>query len=159
MLETEGDIWDFHGEAWIVITTNIGWNKKGDNIMGAGLALQAANRFPEIKRSYGEYCKKWGTEAAVALFAPPARLLLFPTKELNPQAPHLSWKNDSSIPLIKRGLEHLKRLGDTILEGDVAVPLLGCQNGRLNPDDVIPLIKSVLTDDRYILVHPPVIRF
>ena len=45
-----GDIWSLQGEFdYVVITTNIGWkrvNGKTTGVMGRGIALQAAKRYP-----------------------------------------------------------------------------------------------------------------
>ena len=87
MIEQKGDIWEFyHDVRWIVITTNIGWKKDGCNPMGAGIAKQAAEMFPDLPRWYGEKCKKYRSDTAVAVYDE-AKFFLFPTKPLNEEQP------------------------------------------------------------------------
>lgn len=157
MIERVADIWNFHADGrWIVITTNIGWKKNGANPMGAGIAGHAADMFPELPGWYGARCKKYGANTAVCLYEP-ARFILFPTKPLNPLMPWLSWRNTSSIELIRRSAVQLQKLGEIMYERDltkdeIALPLVGCENGRLYRRDVVPVLHENL-DDRFVLVE------
>ncbi len=69
MIERPGDLWAWQAERrWIVIPTNIGWKKDGANPMGAGVALQASEMYPELANWYGARCKKFGENAAVCFY-------------------------------------------------------------------------------------------
>jgi len=157
MIELVADIWNFHADGkWIVITTNIGWKKDGMNPMGAGIAKHAASMFPELPSWYGARCKKYGKDTAVCFYEP-ARFILFPTKPLNYYQPWLSWQSMSSIELINRSAIQLQKLGEIMYERNmtnekIALPLVGCENGRLNRCDVIPILHKNL-DDRFVLVE------
>ncbi len=49
MIEAPGDLWDHHAAGqWVVITTNGIVRKDGACVMGRGVALQAAQRFPDL---------------------------------------------------------------------------------------------------------------
>ena len=48
------DIWDLSMDYAIVILTNIGWRKDGNNVMGAGLAKQASEK-PRRPRHHGRH--------------------------------------------------------------------------------------------------------
>lgn len=153
MRETIGDLWTFHDEGkWIVITTNIGWKSDGTNPMGAGIAKQAAARFGGLPLWYGTKCKRFGAATAVQIYKP-GKLILFPTKALDPSRPWLSWKADSDIKLITRSVKQLAKLIEVVdIDGDIGIPMVGCQNGNLSSEDVLPILRNYL-DDRFVLVH------
>jgi len=151
VLEVEDDIWVFYPHAWVVIPTNIGWNDLGMNIMGVGLAKDAASRFPDLPAWYGSWCKAYGANTPV-MASRDHQLILFPTKQLDANSPGMSWKQPSSIDLIEKGL---KELCEISIEGEIALPLLGCGAGRLSETQVLPLMKTLLPDDRFIFVRQP----
>ena len=151
MITRYGNIWDHHAEGgWIVITTNIGWKSDGSNPMGAGIAKTAANKYPELPIWYGKKCRKFGADTAVLPYKP-GKLFMFPTKPLAEQ-PWLSWKQDASLELIRQSteqlvlwLEILQREGLKFIK-PIGVPMVGCQNGNLNPKQVIPILEKYLSD-------------
>lgn len=152
MRELSGDIWDFHDEGrWVVITTNIGWKKDGSNPMGAGLAKRASSIYEDLPHWYGRRCKKYLSNTSVCLYRP-GKLIMFPTKALDEDKPWMSWKQDSSIDLIRRSTKQLPVLVDRCkLFGDIGVPLVGCQNGNLPRRSVLPILHKYL-DDRFVLI-------
>ena len=151
MITRYGNIWDFHAEGgWIVITTNIGWKNDGSNPMGAGLAKTAADKYPNLPIWYGKKCQKFRDDTAVLPYKP-GRFFLFPTKPLATQ-PWLSWQQNSSVALIQQSTKQLA-LWVEILQKDgkkfikpIGVPLVGCQNGRLNSKQVKPILEKYLND-------------
>lgn len=144
------DIWRFYGHARVVIPTNIGWTHAGLNVMGRGLARQAVDRFPEIAREYGEHCQIMKENTGIWLCN--GGLVLFPVKPLDKARPNMSWKQDASLELIERSTKQLASLSSN---GAwlTAVPLVGCGNGRLKEEDVLPILRRHL-DDSFILVRP-----
>jgi len=148
LITTLNNIWDLQGNYWIVIPTNIGWKSNGENVMGAGLALQAAIKYPELPYIYGQCCKRRDTSNL--MIYPPEGLIMFPVKPLNYQFPHLSWQGDASIDMI---IESCIQLNRTKLSDNrsIALPLVGCGNGRLKKEDVMPVLHRHL-DHRFILV-------
>lgn len=137
--------------------------------MGAGVAAQAAEKVPELPQLYGEYCAMFGADAEVT-YDLTTGLVLFPTKPLNVDNPGMSWKSKSTIELIQksaRQLVELVRLGfltrasvskhsdsPTTLEDDnIYLPHVGCGAGGLSLDVVAPILRSILTDDRFILMR------
>lgn len=149
MQEIEEDIWSLWPLGWAVITTNQGWKSNGENVMGAGLALQASKQFGGLAKEYGAYCQALKEKSSIWYYDR-HRLIMFPTKPLNPEQPHLSWKHNASLELIETGLQRLKFTS----KRPVFVPILGTLNGKLNKDDVLPLMRKYLTDDRFTIVHP-----
>jgi hypothetical protein len=149
MRECTGYIWDWIGRAKVVVTTNIGWRANGANVMGAGLAKQAAGRYPGIAIWYGTWCRGHASESCV-IEHPQYPLIFFPTKRLNPRVPHLSWQYDSDLDTIRRSLADLARWSG---DGLIALPLVGCQNGNLKEAAVLPVLREFLVGDRFVLVR------
>jgi hypothetical protein len=126
--------------------------------MGAGIAGQASDMFPELPGWYGARCKKYGVDTAVCLYKP-AMFILFPTKPLDLKKPWMSWSQNSDLDLIRRSAVQLQEVGK-ILAADgytdeIALPMVGCHNGHLSRFDVLPILHSIL-DDRFVLVDPKI---
>jgi len=104
------DIWDSDPIAgYVVIPTNIGWKSNGENVMGTGLAQQAAERFSELPKMYGKWCKEKGDSIFVN---DRLRVICAPTKLLNEEQPHLSWQKPSDPNLILRSYIKLQKLAE-----------------------------------------------
>lgn len=153
MRETTGDLWDFMDDGFaIVIPTNIGWRKDGSNVMGRGLARQASKRFPELAAIYGQQCKEMVDHGAVEIrFL--GDLILFPVKPLNPEKPWLSWQGMADPVLIEQSAMQLadwtKHRGERL----IALPLVGCGNGGLGEEVVLPILHHHLSASRFVLVR------
>jgi hypothetical protein len=147
MRTVTGDIWMYGHTHFITVPTNIGWTKGGLNVMGRGVAKQASQRCPDLTLWYGAECQKYREHTPILQY-PGRRLLLFPVKPLDVKAPWLSWHQQASLRLIEIGLPQLKGI-----PGDIALPLLGCGNGKLDPADVMPLLEKYLDEDRFLLVR------
>lgn len=160
-----GNIWRFARRFdWVVVTTNIGWDKHGCAVMGMGIAGQAAKFCPDLKMEYGDYCMKHGEHTPIAQLMCKSHsgailnLILFPTKPLNKQRPQLSWQGDSNLGLVTRSLDQLSEMGKKheqwLKEGSrVFTPLVGCGHGRLEENVVLPLMAERLVEDFYYLVR------
>lgn len=143
------DIWNRDAETWVVIPTNCGW--KGWHgayiaVMGAGLAKQALDRYPDVAAFYGPLCfarykASLSNNGPLALYEP-GKLILFPTKPLNPHRPELSWRGPACLETIE---EHANALAWMLhrgeVKGKVLVPALGCGLGGLNIRDVAPVLE------------------
>ena len=167
MRVTQGDLWDYRDTHRVVVPVNIGWTQVGENPMGRGVAKQAADRFPDLPAKYGNVCEHYRAVTPVVEFGviagrlevrstltepdPITRrgVILFPTKPLNVDAPHLSWRGPASLELIERGARQLAAGWSQV---PVALPLVGCANGRLRDVDVIPILERYLTGDNFLLV-------
>jgi hypothetical protein len=151
-----GDIWSYAKDSCIVIPTNAGFKADGSNVMGRGVAQQAAAKYPNLARWYGDRCHMYGNDACFPYPPERAELILFPTKPLNKKEPWLSWRQKSSITLIEKSAKTLV----AILEGGpipkdkprIVLPAVGCGNGGLELGEVVPILKKHLVDDRFILV-------
>ncbi len=156
MIERTGDITTWMAEKrWAVVPTNIGWKKDGANPMGAGVALAAADVYPDLAAWYGARCQKYGADTAVCPYYY-GNLILFPTKPLNRAQPWASWRDQSDLDLIARSVTQLQKLGEIlhgrkVCFGEIALPLVGCGAGGLSRSDVVPILKRL--DDRFVLLE------
>jgi hypothetical protein len=142
MLEVVGDIWDYHDQGhWVAITTNGCVKTSGSAIMGRGVALQAAEKWPELPRELGKWIRSNGNVVYMSI---KKRLFTFPTKH--------DWRSDSDIDLIEQSARRLRWLaGAFSLQGPIYLPRPGCGNGRLEWSEVEPLL-SVIFDSRFVVV-------
>jgi O-acetyl-ADP-ribose deacetylase (regulator of RNase III) len=108
-------------------------------VSGAGLAEEFKRRFPENFRQYQEYC--WANKMRIGKVfftyqnnADGLAICNFPSKDF--------WSNPSQLRYIQKGLDDMLNYlhpGDT-----VAIPLLGCGLGGLEPAIVIPMMVQYL---------------
>ncbi len=146
--DSSRSIWDYAGLGYYVgVPTNIGFRSDGCNVMGRGLAFDAAQRFPKLAMMYGRWCREYAQgehdEKQVAVYHRPYGLVMCPSKPLNPLAPWTSWKFPATVECVSRTLHDLRRLiEETGIK--VAIPLLGAGNGGLNPREVFDLTKTIM---------------
>jgi hypothetical protein len=140
----QGDIWDYHALGHpVVITTNMQIKKDGTAVMGKGIALQAAQRFPDLPRQYAQILPQ--KEYAGVYYFGKYNLFTCPTKR--------HWRDNSDIYLIEESLcciwlyitHH-----NTGLKLPIYLPPPGCGNGGLTWNEVQPKISRIL-DDRFVV--------
>lgn len=138
-----GDLWDYHAQGKIVVvTTNGTLTKKNLAVMGKGIALETAKRFPRLPKLLGERILAEGNR--VHLFAA-YRIITFPVK--------VDWRDPAKLTLIERSARELHDLLDTIpQEKPVYMPKPGCGVGGLSWKDVEPIIEKTLGDDYAVVV-------
>ncbi len=119
MLSKRGNLWDYHDRGfWAVIPTNLGWHKDGSNVMGCGVALQAAQKWPDLPVDYGAACKAFTALGESGLWVcDDERLICFPVKPLDAAHSHLSWRQSASLELIERSTPSRCRWLAAVLEG------------------------------------------
>ena len=120
-------------------------------VMGAGLALQFKQRFPEMFQDYKTLCNKSEIQPGKPIFLtmkqgivhPLPHICLFPTKN--------HWKNSSLIIDIEMGLDSFRKyqdgnqyMSDYIRHKSAAFPKLGCGLGGLSWEKVKPLMEHYL---------------
>ena len=181
MIDTvNGDMWSYWGVADAVcITTNGFVTARGENVMGAGNAKQAKDKFPGIALHYGRgiqrngHCVQIipGTQGQLGA-AKQTCLVGFPTKpssfrisqmiDLSSVLPSYrdnfrvgssvpGWMCFSSKQLIEKSCAELKGLADREQWTKIVLPFPGCGNGGLSVSDVMPILKRYF-DDRFIIV-------
>ena len=122
-----GDILTSDAEVLVVPVNTVG-------VMGAGLAKQVAKRWSDALPSYQAWCRQ--TKPAGGSIGWSDGWVWFATKE--------HWRQPSELSWIEKGLRRLVQIArdergsiDTI-----ALPLLGCGLGGLNPAHVGALIGA-----------------
>ena len=116
-------------------------------VMGAGIAKQCREMYPQTFAQYRQQCKegiyKPGQPRLVSIDRP---LLLFPTKN--------HWQNDSQYEWIQEGLDRIEK--NTDKWESIAIPPLGCGHGRLDWERVNEMIARTLGHlDKRIEVYEP----
>jgi len=114
--------------------------------MGAGIAGEAAARYPDLPLLYGSYLEKAHYSTDVILI-PGSRLILFPTK--------VNWKDSSILELIEKNAQQLvNRVQEFLIFNQnwpsiphIYLPPPGCGLGRLKWEDVEPVISPILDDN------------
>lgn len=147
----KGSIFDAEVEALVNPVNCVG-------IMGAGLAKEFKDRFPEYFEDYKEACDHGYMKVGRVLihpmwgYRPKFDIISFPTKH--------HWKNLSSLEIINAGLLSLVQCIKINYICSIAIPALGCGLGGLEWDEVKPLIDGAFSVDEMkgikVLVYEPV---
>lgn len=132
---TTGDLLGADVEALVNAVNTVG-------VMGKGIALQFAKKYPEMLEAYRKACKMGEVQLGRmhvferGVMFNPRYLINFPTKG--------HWRSSSRIEDIEAGLS---ALADEIRWRhirSIAVPALGCGNGDLDWRVVRPAIEQAL---------------
>lgn len=144
MIEKSGDIWR-SGADVICIPTNGTVGRRGQLIMGAGLAKQAADRYRKLPNLAGNWVSQRGNVVGVFHFDRAPIIVTFPTK--------WDWRDKSDINLIRASAKQLANLADASwFQLSIALPRVGCGLGGLAWEQVRPVLSEHL-DDRFTVVH------
>ena len=131
------DIFESQAEALVNPVNCVG-------VMGAGLAEEFKQRFPEMYRYYKTECfnRRLGPGKCQPCSLPAETghrfAINFPTK--------YHWREDSELWMIEDGLRHLRDIVQTRAIKSIAIPMLGCGFGGLKWDIVRPYITEALKD-------------
>ena len=138
--ELTGNIFSSGAEV-VVITVNC------EGVMGAGIALDAKNRWPEIYDVYSKRCELNGFDVGEIMWADSVskKVALFPSKKL--------WRAPSKLSYISEGLDALRTDIYQMSITSIALPHLGCSNGGLTWSEVKPLIVEKLSTIDGLLVE------
>ncbi|MEM9149728.1 MAG: ADP-ribose-binding protein [Cyanobacteria bacterium P01_F01_bin.3] len=148
MIEVTGNLWEYPAH-WLCITTNPIINQQGLAVMGRGVALQAAQRYPDIRKRFAEKIQCNGNTVQGICRLPTDQLLLsFPVKH--------HWRDIASLELISYSAQTLKERWEVHGDGcTVAIPKPGCGNGGLYWPDVREEISPWLTSDQFHIIDLP----
>lgn len=130
-----GDIFESKAQALVNPVNCVG-------VMGAGLAKQFKEKFPEYFQSYAEFCKRGELKpSSVQAYVKLNRVIFsFATKG--------HWKDKSKIEDIIRGARTLAHGCDRMNIASIAIPKLGCGLGGLDWADVKPVIEEAFKDSK-----------
>lgn len=144
----EGNIIEADVEA-LVNTVNT------EGVMGAGIALQFKKAFKENFKEYEKAAKENRIEVGsifvteTGKFTNPKYIINFPTKK--------HWRYPSKLEWIEEGLIKLRNFVIHNKIKSLAIPPLGCGNGKLDWNDVKPLILDAVKDivDINVIIFEP----
>jgi len=113
-------------------------------IMGKGLALQIKQKYPDCLKDYEEACrdKRLKPESVLITYLVKEKINIvqFPTKA--------HWRDPSKYEYIEEGLKSFTIFlkNHNIQNVTIAIPKLGCGNGKLEWKQVLTLIKQYLSE-------------
>jgi hypothetical protein len=147
MKEINGNLFDQNANA-ICITTNGTLKCDGRCVMGAGVALEAAQQDPGVALRLGQHIKENGNVLGIigAQGKEPGTvryMVSFPVK-------HNYWEK-ADLKLIEQSAKQLRALTDLMGWKDVVIPKPGCGAGRLTWDQVKPVLEKYF-DDRFTII-------
>ena len=167
------DIWSLVDQGAIGIPTNGYISRNGAGVMGAGLALDAKNRYPGIVFDLGTHLRREGNVVGW-LRKDPHQLISIPVKpwfmkletheqriKILPKVRNLYNIGDTvpgfhcmaNIKLIETSLNQLVDFIEKNSLDTVFIPLLGCGNGGLSATrDLLPLLERMDLPDSIVLV-------
>jgi hypothetical protein len=177
MRDIKGNLWNGIGRAdAVIITTNGFVRKDGRATMGAGVALQARHRFPNIDKELGKLINENGSIVQPIREVNGTFLVSFPTKpifatredvldRLKNKAPELpgllrgcipGWAAKSTIEIIRRSCQELVSLTDKMKWKKVVLTRPGCGNGELSYyEEVRPILEKYLIGRRFYVIFQP----
>lgn len=140
LIMTNYNLWDYPAE-FRCITTNGILNSRDELVMGAGVALQAKQRYPELPEILGRLVKQLGN---IPYIIEDLGIISFPTKN--------HWKYPSLLSLIEKNAKLIVELVDDYEIKSVVMPKIGTGNGGLNWEDVRKVIEPIF-DNRFIVLE------
>lgn len=132
LLEEIGDIFESSAQSLVVPVNVVG-------VAGKGLAKAFADRFPTWLKAYKHACETRVFERHgfhVHSLSDGRRIVSLPTKR--------HWRFPSKIEWIDEGLRRLAEEAETYGITSLAIPAIGCGEGRLRWEDVRVLIHRYL---------------
>ena len=141
-----GDIWQraYECNGWVVVPTNTSIRKDGRAVMGAGLAKDAAERFPDLPQELATHINRWKERIYVN-----SSVICLPTKR--------DWRAPSKLDLIMQGCHELVEFVRlmTLLNyyRPIVLPKIGCGFGGLDWErQVRPVVDCILEDNRFVFI-------
>ncbi len=137
------DVWELHeGGFWVLVPTNMCRKKDGSAVMGAGLAKDAALRYPGLAARYG---RALGSGRPMMSF-PSWRLLLGPTKD--------DWRLPAKMGLVEQLLDRVAEWYRAHPGEAVVVAAPGCGRGGPGYRPVRDIASQRLAAYRVVLLPP-----
>lgn len=125
----------------LCVTTNGTLRKDGACVMGRGIAKTIKELYPNVPYVLGKLIKQNGNITQhIITTKHNVDLVAFPVKH--------NWYETADIELIKRSCIQLIKYADG---KTVLLPRPGCGNGKLDWQQVKPIIEKILPDNIYIV--------
>lgn len=147
MIERQGNIWDTFGikNAVVLVTTNNVINTKNELVMGAGIALEAKQRFPDFpKEIVGYYWvnpRLWNNGDY--------HLYINYTQQIGCIQTKRHWRDSSPIDLVQKSVEELNREARLPTNEHIIynLPKPGCGLGGLDWETQVKPLCEMLPDN------------
>ena len=132
----KGNVFEYEGLDFICVTTNSILNSKGELVMGAGIALEAKKRYPELPTVFGCKVDKLGVRGQDYYILQHKNIIVFQTKR--------HYRDNSPIDLVSKSVNRLKFLATVFEDSIFGLPFPAINNGGLNREDVLPMASLYL---------------
>lgn len=146
--EAEGNLWgwwDANKADAVVVTTNGAVRMDGTAVMGRGTALQAKRVVSGIEFRLGRRTVLTGNRVyAFPHWTAHLYLVTMPVKR--------HWRENADLGIIEASCRQLAELASAMGWARVVMPRPGCGNGRLDWQDVRPVLERYL-GDRFLVVN------
>lgn len=134
----KGNMWNYPPKYFIVVPTNGIVNSNGKAVMGRGLALQTAQRYPDFPRKLARHLLTSGNTLG---FFPEESIITFPVKH--------HWKEVADLKLIETSAQvlsgHVYSCFGALNASNILMPKVGCGNGQRDWEtEVRPIIEKYL---------------
>lgn len=140
MIEQNVNLWDCPAK-YRCVTTNGVVKSNGELVMGAGIALQAKQRYPKLPAILGKNVSIFGNKP---FFIEEYKIISFPTKH--------NWKDSSNIRLIEKSAREILAFVNVHNVKSVALTRPGCGLGNLSWVDVKVVLEKYF-DNRFIICY------
>jgi O-acetyl-ADP-ribose deacetylase (regulator of RNase III) len=135
MFVCKADLWKIHEMgATIVVPTNGSVTREGLAVMGRGLALQASQRFSDLRRELAQRLHERGNRV---YHFPEYRIICFPVKH--------EWSQQADLDLIRQSAKELRERASKLYIQTVWMPMVGTGNGGRTWREVEPIIEEYLS--------------
>ena len=126
-----------------VIPVNGSVNRHNDAVMGRGLALDAARRYPFLRTTFGKLLKQ---QPHVIREIREQQLILFPVK--------YKWYESADVELIGQSCRQLSLLAKLWRYKMIYLPHVGCGNGKLEWEPVVRSVVEKHLSVPYVIIQP-----
>lgn len=144
MIEITGDLFEQECDA-ICITTNGHVKKDGTCVMGRGCAKEALERWPNIGKVLGAKITARKNQCYLLGYVGKFAVASFPVKH--------HWRQNADLDLIEQSCKQIKQLADKHNWKVIVIPRPGCGNGKLDWEQVKPILKQELDNRFRIITH------
>lgn len=133
VFERQGNIFDTSLQALVCPVNTVG-------AMGKGLALQFKQRYPGLEWAYRQACLRGQFKTGFIVWSADAthKVVCVPTKR--------DWRNPSKLEWIDQSLAKIAEHYESHGLHSLAIPAIGCGEGRLQWSQVRPLIYHHFAD-------------
>lgn len=134
----KGNMWDVWGNTSLfLITTNPITRKDGMAVMGRGIAKEAATKFPEIQRSFGQLLEAHNNKPTNSC----DWICQLEGQDVGYFMVKDHWAANADLEIIKKSVNSLLIWINHMQWGRIDLNFPGIGNGKLHREDVLPILE------------------